>query len=140
MTWQTQCWWCSNALLVAMLGAGNHPGMNYRLWVIIGQAIRRGNVPCSVCQRGVVDIRVVYPYSLYFSEQLSCIKFFHLTYGLKDIDFQSFIQFKRISGFLLLINQHYPKQYWLTGSTDRWGPAISFDQSTNTILDNVNIK
>ena len=44
---------------------------------------------------GVVDILVVYPYSLYFSEQLSCIKFFDLTYGLKDIDFQSFIQFKK---------------------------------------------
>ena len=49
-------------------------------------------------------IRVAYPYSLDFSEQLSCIKFFHLTYGLKDINFQRFIQFKRISGFLLLLN------------------------------------
>ena len=50
-----------------------------------------------------MDIQVAYSYSLDFSDQLSCIKFFHPTYGLKDIDFQSFIQFKRISGFLLLL-------------------------------------
>ena len=47
---------------------------------------------------GVVDIWVAYSYSLDFSDQLSCIKFFHPSYGLKDIDFQSFIQLKRISG------------------------------------------
>ena len=41
---------------------------------------------------------VAYSYSLYFSEQLSCIKYFHLTYGLKDIDFLSFNHFIIISG------------------------------------------
>ena len=51
---------------------------------------------------GVVDIRIAYSYSLYFSDQVSCINYFHRSYGLKDIDFQSFIQFKRISVFLLL--------------------------------------
>ena len=45
---------------------------------------------------------VAYSYSLYFSEQLSCIKYFHLTYGLKDIDFLSFNHFIIISGILLL--------------------------------------
>ena len=52
---------------------------------------------------GVVGIRVAYPYSLDFSDQLSCIKFFHLSCGLKDIDFQSFIQLKEFLDFLLFI-------------------------------------
>ena len=47
---------------------------------------------------------VAYSYSLYFSEQLSCIKFFHPTYGLKDINFPSFNQFISFTGFLLLFN------------------------------------
>ena len=34
---------------------------------------------------GVVDEQIAYYYSLYFSDQLSCIKFFNLIYGLKDI-------------------------------------------------------
>ena len=53
-----------------------------------------------------MDIRVVYPHSLYFSDQLSCIKFFHPSYGLKDIDFQSFKSFKRISGFIFIIKSN----------------------------------
>src|ERR1041385_2949353 len=36
---------------------------------IIGQTVRRGTVRCSVCLRGVVDQRIAYPYSLYFSDQ-----------------------------------------------------------------------
>ena len=58
-----------------------------------------------------MDIRVAYSYSLYFSDQFSCIKFFDLSYGLKDIDFQSFNQFNSFSGFILLLKQHYPKHY-----------------------------
>ena len=42
MAWQTQYWWCSNAVLVAMLGAENRSGMIYRVQVIIGQCNRRG--------------------------------------------------------------------------------------------------
>ena len=61
-----------------------------------------------------MDIRVAYPYSLYFSNHLSCIKFFHRSYGLKDIDFQSFIQFKRISGFLLLFKSNIIQNSALT--------------------------
>ena len=53
--------------------------------------------------RGGVGIRVAYLYSLYFSEQLSCINYFDLTYGLKDINYQSFIQFKPISGISFII-------------------------------------
>ena len=67
-----------------------------------------------------MDIRVVYSYSLDFSDQLSCIKFFHPSYGLKDIDFQSFKSFKRFSGFSFNIKlHHYPKQ-----CTDRGGPHV----------------
>ena len=46
---------------------------------------------------------IAYSCSLYFSEQLSCIKYFHPTYGLKDIDFQSFNQFIIIFGFSFII-------------------------------------
>ena len=42
---------------------------------------------------GVVGVWIAYSYSLYFFEQLSCIKYFHLTYGLKDIEFQRFNHF-----------------------------------------------
>ena len=52
---------------------------------------------------GGVDIRIAYSYSLYFSDQFSCIKFLNLTYGLKDIQIQSLNHFKSISGFLLLL-------------------------------------
>ena len=44
-----------------------------------------------------VGMWVAYSYSLYFSEQLSCIKYFHWTYGLKDIDFLSLNHFIAIS-------------------------------------------
>ena len=39
-------------------------------------------------------------YSLYFSDQFSCIKFFDLSYGLKDIEFQSLNHFNQILDFL----------------------------------------
>ena len=75
-----------------------------------------------------MDIWVVYSYSLYFSDQLLCIKFFHWSYGLKDIDFQSFIQFKRISGFLLFIYSTLSRTVSLTKSTDR-GAHLSYTWS-----------
>ena len=43
------------------------------------------------CVRGVVDLRIVYSDSLYFSDQFSCTNYFHPSYGLKYINFQSFI-------------------------------------------------
>src|SRR3954469_10577269 len=59
---------------------------------------------------GVVGIRIVYSYSLYFSDEFSCINFFDPSYGLKDIDFQIFKTFKRFSGIILLIKyKHYQK-------------------------------
>ena len=54
---------------------------------------------------GGVDIQIAYPDSLYFSDQLSCIKFLNLTYGLKVIEFQSLNHFKRFSEIILLLKQ-----------------------------------
>ena len=75
-----------------------------------------------------MDIWVVYPYSLDFSDQLSCIKFFHRSYRLKDIDFQSLIQIKK--DFWICFN--YPE-------ADMWVPAVRLTRSTVTILDNVDL-
>src|SRR3954469_21689763 len=73
---------------------------------------------------GVVDIRILYPYSLYFSDQFSCIKFFDLSYGLKDIEFQSLNHFKSFSGIIFIIKfQHYPKHY--PQEPDMWDPHAS---------------
>ena len=67
---------------------------------------------------GVVGIRIAYPYSLYFSDQFSCIKFLNLTYGLKDIQIQSLNHFKSISSFSFINKtKHYPEQCSLTGQT-----------------------
>ena len=66
-----------------------------------------------------MDIRVAYSYSLDFSDQLSCIKFFNLSYGLKDIDFQSFKEFKSFSEFLLFIKSNI-----IQNSTDKGGPPV----------------
>ena len=49
-----------------------------------------------------MDIQIAYSYSLYFSDQFSCIKFFDPTYGLKDMIFQSLNHLKIISGILLI--------------------------------------
>ena len=57
-----------------------------------------------VMLEGVVGIRLAYSYSLYFSDQLSCINYFDITYGLKDIQFQSLNHFIYFLEFLLLIN------------------------------------
>src|ERR1041384_4855520 len=46
---------------------------------IIDRQPRGGNVD-DRCVRGGVDIRIAYPYSLYFSDQFSCINLFNLTY------------------------------------------------------------
>ena len=134
MAWQTQCWWCSNAVLVAMLGAENHPGMIQQLRVIIGQCIRRGKVPCMQCRGHLRGVWIAQLYSLYFSDQLSCIKFFHLIYGLKDIEFQSFNQFKSFSGFTLFINSTLSKTVLVDQSTDMWGLLTSGSHISYTVL------
>ena len=42
---------------------------------------------------GVADERVAFPGSSRRSEQLSCTKFFHPSYGLFNINFQSLVSF-----------------------------------------------
>ena len=60
---------------------------------VFGQTKRRGKVACSICQGCVADERAAYPDSSRRSEQLSCTKFFHPSYGLFYINFLSFIHF-----------------------------------------------
>src|ERR1041385_1598476 len=40
------CYRCTNAVRCIMLGAGIHPGMNYRLRGITGQGVRMGKGSC----------------------------------------------------------------------------------------------
>ena len=56
---------------------------------IIGQMVRGGDGSMLGILEGVVNKRIAYSYSLYFSDQFWCIKFFDPIYGLKDIDFIS---------------------------------------------------
>src|SRR3954468_3208533 len=81
------------SIRATVIGTGN-----YR------QTAREGECRCSMRQGGVVDIRIAYPYSLYFSDQLSCIKFFDLKYGLKDINFQSFKHLNYFKKSFLIIS------------------------------------
>ena len=55
-----------------------------------------------------------------FFDQFSCIKFFDLSYGLKDIDFQSLKQFKSFLEFLLLFKLTLSRTV-----PDRWDPYVS---------------
>ena len=69
---------------------------------------------------------IAYSYSLYFSDQFSCIKFFNPSYGLKDIDFQSLNHFKSFSGILLLLNSNIiQNSAGVDWSTDMWDPHVS---------------
>src|SRR3954465_14433986 len=72
------------------------PG-NYR------QTVPEGGMSMFGKLEGVVDIWIAYSYSLYFSDQFSCIKFLNLSYGLKYIEFQSLNHFKQFSEFLFII-------------------------------------
>ena len=64
-----------------------------------------------------MGIRAAYTYPLYFSDQISCINYFNPTYGLKDIQFQSFIHFKIISGFIVILNSTLSRIVLLTGQS-----------------------
>ena len=54
---------------------------------VFGQTNQRGKVACSLCQGCVADKRAAYSNSSRRSEQLSCIKYYHPNYGLKDMIF-----------------------------------------------------
>ena len=55
-------------MLDALLGAGIHPGMNCQLRLVIGKRSRGEGLVFGMLE-GVMGIRVMYSYSLYFSDQ-----------------------------------------------------------------------
>ena len=69
-----------------------------------------------------MDVWIAYSYSLHFSDQFSCIKFFDPSYGLKVIDFQSFNQLKVFLDFFYYFNSNI-----IRNSADRGGPPVRFD-------------
>ena len=71
----------------------------------------------------MVDMWIPYRYSLYFSDQFSCINFFDLSYGLKDIEFQRFKHFK---SFKIPFNNFlYYFSNIIQNSADMWDPHVS---------------
>ena len=71
------------------------------MFCVFGQMDRRGKVASSIGWGGVVDERTAYPDSSRRSEQLSCTKFFHLSYGLKDMIFKRIINFWNLINYLI---------------------------------------
>ena len=108
------------------------PG-NYR------QCNRRGTVPCRKCRGHLRGVWIAYSYSLYFSDQLSCINYFNPTYGLKDIEFQSFNQIKSISRFSLIFKYSIIQNSVVDLVKLTNGSHMSVDWSTLTVLDNVEL-
>ena len=68
---------------------------------------RRGNVPWTDSQRHLTGKRNAYSNSSRRSEQLSCIKLFHPSYGLISMNFQSFKHFLK----LLKLTEITKKEY-----------------------------
>ena len=76
---------------------------------------------------------ITYSDSLYFSDHFSYINYFHLTYGLKDMIFQSFKLVLELSKLTEMPNMEYdvmPVSCWrqltadqLTGQTGEVGPT-----------------
>ena len=66
---------------------------------VFGQTDRRGKVASSIGEGGGVDERTAYPDSSRRSEQLSCRKHFHPSYGLKDMNFQRLFEFLELFEF-----------------------------------------
>ena len=92
--------------------SGNSSGDELPAPVIYRQCNRRGDGSVCGMLEGCGGAWVAYTYSLHFSDQFSCIKFFDQSYGLKDINFQSLINYKSFLEFLLLFkSQHYPQHY-----------------------------
>ena len=72
---------------------GKHPGMFSRFWTSVRQMNERGKVRGFLSQGRVADEWAAYPNLSHRSEQLSCTKYFHPSYGLFYINFQRSIQF-----------------------------------------------
>ena len=67
---------------------GETSGKVFSVFRVFGQMNRRGKVACLLCYGCVAVERVAYPDSFRRSEQLSCTKFFHPSYGLFYINFK----------------------------------------------------
>ena len=72
---------------------GKTSGKVFPVFRVFGQRSRRGKVASLICYGCVADERIAYPDSSRRSEQLSCTKFFHPSYGLFYIDFKRFNSF-----------------------------------------------
>ena len=76
---------------------GGTTGKVFPVFRIFGHMNRRGKVVSSIGYGYMVDERAAYPGSSRRSEQLSCAKFFHPSYGLFYINFK---RFKSFLGFI----------------------------------------
>ena len=65
-----------------------------------------GKVPCSVCYRGVAGMWVGYSDSSYFFDHFSYINYFHPSYGLFYMIFQSLNHFLEFLEFNLISKIH----------------------------------
>ena len=72
---------------------GETSGKVFPVFRIFGQMNRRGKVVCLLCQVSVAGEWTAYSDPSRCSEQVSCTKFFHLSYGLFYIDFKRFKSF-----------------------------------------------
>ena len=61
------------------------PGNLYRYRKLSAE-LPEGDGSMSGVLGGVVDQRIPYSYSLYFSDKFLCINYFNPSYGLKDIN------------------------------------------------------
>ena len=74
---------------------------------------------------GVVDQRIAYSYSLYFSDKFSYTNYFNPRYGLKDINFISLIQFKIIYKSFSIFFYYLFNIIYINFNTDQWVPLVS---------------
>ena len=78
---------CAQTRQQVIPAKGETSGKVSPVFRIFGQMNRRGKVACLIYQGCVADERAAYPDSSCRSEQLSCRKYFHPSYGLKDMIF-----------------------------------------------------
>ena len=78
---------CAQSRQQVIPAKGETSGKVFPVFRVFGQMNRRGKVASSICLGCVADERAAYPDSSRRSEQLSCRKYFHLSYALKDMIF-----------------------------------------------------
>ena len=93
-----QSWGRPNAMLHVVGEAGKYLGNIFPALGICQTDELEGKVPYLQCCGHVTATWRAYSDSSYFSNQLSCRKLFHPSYGLFAIIFQSFKHFSEIPG------------------------------------------